>query len=95
MRRLRARPASVAFETIGWLPPWPTTKSCLRRHAAGAREPVVHGHRLGDRQMLVGRILRRGHRAAVGVAFDADQLLRIVLRQIGGDAPQEPVGARL
>ena len=60
-----------------------------RRHAACARQRVVDGHRLGDGQVLIGRKLRRGHRAAVGVAFDADHLLRIVLRQVGGDAPQQ------
>ena len=66
----------------------------LGRHAADARETVVHGHRLGDGQVLVGRVLRRRHRAAVGVAFDADELLRIVLREVGGDRSHERVGAR-
>ena len=82
----------MAFETIGMAAAVADDKQLSWRHAAGAREHVVHGHRLGDREMLVGRILRRRHRAAVGVALDADELLRIVLHQIGGNARSSRIG---
>ena len=98
MRRLRARPASVALETIGWFGPWPTTNSWLGGHARGANQGIVDGHRLGHRQMLRTRCLRgtddRGIRI-VGVALDADHLLRIIADQIGADAAQDVLGAVL
>jgi hypothetical protein len=73
----------------------PDHEELVGRQRISQYEQVVHGQRLGRRQVMVGGKLLRMGRRVVRVPLDSDNVVRKISAQIVADGEQQLLGAIL